>query len=486
MNSGLIRSVVSLLAGGGLSSGAALAGEPVSPDQPVVGIGDGSTSVVIGPDVVVSNLPDWSMYGTVGGITGYALGTTSCNIGDAIAEWFDSGANQNQHPVIPQNLYRVMNGRFEQIGMSWLKHGWCAADGGACTAAGGPPTCSSASGCDWLGIGCTDTYGSGLNGDQGDLGPRSEVNASTGVYPYPYIMGWNATGNAIYKRLQVKVSDLDPANTVNAIFLGESQYITTDENPPQRLNNSSWRRVNRSTTFTTGYALSFTGNTVPRQNAIEAWPTFTPGAVVQSQDVPNDGRFFLGHYVQDNGDGTWNYEYALYNMNSHRSARSLSLPAAGVNITNIGFHDVDYHSGELYSGTDWSGAVAAGELSWSTQTFAQNSNANALRWHTLYNFRFTANQPPVATSITVGLFRPGDPASIQFNSVGPRNGVPGDMNCDGIVSTSDIGPFVLALTDPAAYAAAFPGCSINNGDLNGDAQVSVGDIGAFVALVSGG
>lgn len=62
---------------------------------------------------------------------------------------------------------------------------------------------------------------------------------------------------------------------------------------------------------------------------------------------------------------------------------------------------------------------------------------------------------------------------------------PGDMNCDGLVNISDIGPFVLALTDPAAYAATFPGCNILNGDLNNDNQTSIGDIGLFVALLTG-
>lgn len=61
----------------------------------------------------------------------------------------------------------------------------------------------------------------------------------------------------------------------------------------------------------------------------------------------------------------------------------------------------------------------------------------------------------------------------------------GDMNCDGSVGVSDIGAFVLALTDPAGYANAFPECDILNGDLNGDSQVSVGDIGLFVALLTG-
>ena len=62
----------------------------------------------------------------------------------------------------------------------------------------------------------------------------------------------------------------------------------------------------------------------------------------------------------------------------------------------------------------------------------------------------------------------------------------GDMNCDGAVSVGDIAGFVLALTDPQAYAVAFPGCDINNADVNNDTAVSVGDIGPFVILLSGG
>lgn len=61
----------------------------------------------------------------------------------------------------------------------------------------------------------------------------------------------------------------------------------------------------------------------------------------------------------------------------------------------------------------------------------------------------------------------------------------GDLNCDGVVSVADIGPFVLALTDATDYAAQFPDCDIQLADVNGDGVVSVGDIGAFVLLVTG-
>lgn len=59
----------------------------------------------------------------------------------------------------------------------------------------------------------------------------------------------------------------------------------------------------------------------------------------------------------------------------------------------------------------------------------------------------------------------------------------GDMNCDGVISVSDIGAFVVALTDPANYATLFPDCDITNADTNADGFVTVSDIGGFVVLL---
>ncbi|TWT43881.1 hypothetical protein RAS1_02810 [Phycisphaerae bacterium RAS1] len=65
-------------------------------------------------------------------------------------------------------------------------------------------------------------------------------------------------------------------------------------------------------------------------------------------------------------------------------------------------------------------------------------------------------------------------------------GVPGDMDCDGDANVLDINAFVLALIDPAGYAAMFPNCDINNADINDDGFVDVLDINPFVALLAGG
>jgi subtilisin family serine protease len=61
----------------------------------------------------------------------------------------------------------------------------------------------------------------------------------------------------------------------------------------------------------------------------------------------------------------------------------------------------------------------------------------------------------------------------------------GDLNCDGAVNSFDIDPFVLALTDPAAYQAAYPNCNIMNADVNQDGVVNSFDIDPFVNALTG-
>jgi len=62
----------------------------------------------------------------------------------------------------------------------------------------------------------------------------------------------------------------------------------------------------------------------------------------------------------------------------------------------------------------------------------------------------------------------------------------GDMNCDGLLNAFDIDPFVLALTNPAAYAGVYPDCSVHNADVNNDGSVNAFDIDPFVLILTGG
>lgn len=61
----------------------------------------------------------------------------------------------------------------------------------------------------------------------------------------------------------------------------------------------------------------------------------------------------------------------------------------------------------------------------------------------------------------------------------------GDLNCDGALDGFDIQPFVLALTDPASYAAEYADCATELADCNADGQVDGFDIQPFVELLTG-
>ena len=83
--------------------------------------GKGGAAGVSGADVAVCSLPSVYRWGTVNGVTGYSVGTTSVNLGDVNLEWY---GDSNRHPRIPQNAFRFRDGRLIQLGQSWCKDGF--------------------------------------------------------------------------------------------------------------------------------------------------------------------------------------------------------------------------------------------------------------------------------------------------------------------------------------------------------------------------
>lgn len=126
-------------------------------------------------------------------------------------------------------------------------------------------------------------------------------------------------------------------------------------------------------------------------------------------------------------------------------------------------------------------------------TVWQNTTEVADNVWTLQDFDISAeadNQPTVYLRWTMGPTDAGwaycgwNVDDVQVYATGCAE-LPGDVNCDGRLDFRDINPFVLALTNPVAYAAAFPHCDVNHADCNGDGSVGFGDINAFVLLLSG-
>ena len=430
-----------------------------------------------GPDVTLIDIQSISRYGPVSvngsNVYAFSLGSHTCNIGNQNLIWASSGS-----PGLAMNAYRLHDGRLMQIGLSNAKTACCAAAGGSMCG-----TCNGTGG-QWLGVGCLDIYSSGWNAGQTRLAPRSAINPTTGAFS-----GYPATsGDSIYRRLQVKQADMDTLAYPGASYFVEGVYVGSDDAAAgNSLNNATYKRVNVAANN-----MSLTGPAYYQMPAIRAWRDHGLGAgvpdtsvTVDYVDVPGDGRFFYAHKVRDLGNGTWRYEYAVYNLTSHRSGGSFSVPApTGSTITNIGFNAPDYHSGEVYSNADWVNTCGgSGVMCWqSPQTYAQNANTNALRWGTMYNFWFDASTPPTSGTATLGLFRPGTPESVEFPVQVPSAGVC-YANCDGSTQAP-----ILNVADFTCFLQEFAaGASYANCDGSTEVPVlNVADFSCFLTSFAGG
>ena len=396
-------------------------------------------NAVPGPDVIVGDLPSMQQFGTSGTQVGLGVGTTSCNNGMVDLNWF--ALPQVDHPVIPQNLYRMSGGatnddRFEQIGQSWLKHAFTALTENACGFG-----CNGTGGTH-LGVGCSDPYSASLNASQSGLGSRTFVNPFTGAYPSTARDHTGHTHSGTSHRILVEMSDLDTTMNPGATYYAEAQYVTPHEyawcqtHPGEcnMYNNASYRRFNVSGTTT--FTFSAVGSTVRTIPAINAW---TGATVKNIEPEPGiDGRGFIAYKVTGPVAGVWHYEYAINNQNLDRGIQSFSVPLGCGNVlTNVGFHAPVNHPGFAndgtvgsagYSNAPWTPSQSSTDISWSSETFAQNPNANALRWGTIYNFRFDSTSPPQAMNATVGFYKTGAPVTVGIQGPAPAT-------CGGVTPT---------------------------------------------------
>ena len=215
----------------------------------------------IGPDVITGIVSKAEAGGTLmlgregpigSGTVGLGVSTTSCNKGDMTANWFE--LPNVDHPLMLANLYRLRtvagSDRLEQIGQSWLKHGFGSSNDDECGFG-----CQGAR-FNELGVGCSDTYGAwqfepcGIA--NGLMAPRSAINPYTVEmaegpllgpgggcdlnYPSANHEGHNHTtdpntnfASGISHRLQVRDVDLMPELNPGVRYFVEGQYLSPHE-----------------------------------------------------------------------------------------------------------------------------------------------------------------------------------------------------------------------------------------------------------------
>lgn len=340
------------------------------------------------------------------GRTGLTMSTTSCNVGTVNIPW--NAPMQTTHPVIALNLYRVRNGQFEQVGWSWLKHGFLATNSNGCGTCQNPGTGSL------LGLNCSDTYGTGNNGDRTYLGGRDEFNPFTGVWTCTNSWFSNyqndctrrnpgqVTLDAVDHRLDCLDSDLGNANSQ---YLYEAYYLTA--NDINTYNNIG----SRDATF----AWNGTSWTISTTTAMVQGPAINRWGEMRSTAQPQtEGDVIVAVQTTSLGGGMYHYEFAVYNHTLDRQVREFSVPMPyGATVQNIGFRDVDRDANN-----QWTATQNAHSLVWTSPTFG-SANPNPLKYASVFNFRFDANVEPASSSATMALYKPGVLQSLAAATKGP-------------------------------------------------------------------
>jgi hypothetical protein len=339
------------------------------------------------------------------------------NVGPGNVPWhsrfsgFFPPYNNDQHPYLVWALYRDVGGVFEMVAQSDVKHAFLTinqnCEPGACTQG------------HILGVGCEDVYSVGTN--SGHLGPRSEINAKTGVWAHcnqpapntpshydqvaPFCSAdFNGgTENGFTHRLVVHDSDLSVAG---AKYYFASWYLVRDD--INIFNNMGWREITPSfsgSTWTFGFASNFVNG-----SPLDAWVNPLAPAPGSDNEVGADataGAVQVAVKTTDMGRGFFKYVYAVHNHDFEPRVDSFRVPlAAGVTPTQVRFIDLDDATAN-----NWTATITPGDsITWTAPADAH------MPWGTMFTFSFIANVAPVPGAVQVT--GPGLASPVAVTSIG--------------------------------------------------------------------
>ncbi|WP_223787593.1 hypothetical protein [Marinicella meishanensis] len=307
--------------------------------------------------------------------------------------------NNDQHPYLIWNLYREIDGRFEQIGMSGVKHAFFTVNT-VCPCAGGQvlfPTCQ-------------DKYSISNNNAPSHLGPRDNIEAYTGL--------WESTGSFFDQ-------NGDGVQDTTSNGLGQNRLVAAeaDLNHPQaEYYLSAWYLIRDDINIHNSmghkqYSIAPNGNAW----LVTALTPFISGPASDQYVSPNtvdlpagtasqrlhqngEGHLTVAVKVEEKGVGSYRYNYMIENHDYDPQIQTITIPFPDVGqYSNWVFSDVDE---DLVN--DWTVSAANGQL------MLQAPAGNEIDWGTLYAFSFTTDLPPVLGDVVLtGLENGGNEFSSQ-------------------------------------------------------------------------
>ncbi len=317
------------------------------------------------------------------------------NIGKADVPWYRAIAPDGQvgpHPYLTMNMYRIQDGRLEQIGSSDVKHAFFALNND-CDCPGGQILYAT----------CTDLYAASTNGNFLYLAPRDEVTAFTGDWtslgshfdgePVDDFRSHAASGHDPFDhRLVVDIAEI--SDTEASYFVDAWYIVGGDINI---FNSMGYRQVrpNRN-----GANWSFT--------LISA---HTPGSVLDQWADPlieneqnnsqvvdtGEGRYAVAGKTEQRGD-TLRFHYTLFNYDFDRQLNRFEIPVpAGATLTEINAYD-----GDTLTENDWTAEQTENSLVWTAPS------GQGLDWDRLISFSFDMAAQSESATATIGYLETGE------------------------------------------------------------------------------
>ncbi|MBL8695176.1 MAG: hypothetical protein JNJ88_13870 [Planctomycetes bacterium] len=435
------------------------------------------SNTIVGLNVKLGDLSSLTAQSRTGtfpnGTSGIAMSTTSCNNGTVNVPWLQ--AMQENHPFIGFLICRERNGRFEQISdRSFVKHGFFALSNSQCT------PCQQPSNGTFLGVGCSDTYGTSNNGDGFWLGPPEEINSWLGTWtaacshfdkgeppvaPAQQCDGVRSLTSTMVNNLgplghKVRVNDAD-FNVSGATFYYQAQYVVRAEAEANRGDNLGSRQFTATWNVpqTNKWNFSTIGAMVPG-SILQRW---SGAAVTSGTNGADDGRVYIGVKVTGPTAGVYHYEYAIHNRDNHRGVGSISIPALPcTTVSNLFFRDLDTNAAN-----DWAMSQTDAAIVFTAPV------GNALRWNTVYNIAFDSNSAPSAVLATLAAADAGTgAASFNVTTTGPAS-LPSSLSY-GVGTPGCFGPHNVC-ADPAPSVGNVFNLESNRGPANSLALGLIGN-----------
>lgn len=348
------------------------------------------------------------------------------NDGTADVPWWEQFTppqppyGNDQHPFLVWNLYRLGgDGRFEQIGVSGVKHAFFTVNSD-CPCAGG----------NILWTGCEDTYSAGNNDLGGFLAPRGEIVPADGLWGRCNSLFDSdcdaiedgSTTDPFDNRLRLMERDLEPSANPGARYFVEAWYVVRDD--VDIFNTMGWREVTPAWNGAT-WEFPVAGD-FSQGPALDAW--VNPAALATGQDSvvleTADGSIRVSVAVTDLQDGTWRYDYAVMNHDFMRAVTAGSEPNLEL-LTNVGFNalevprattslvtDTGFARADRTRGQDWAATVGPGAVRW------ENPGDTPLNWGTGFRFSLVVDRPP--GPVPLRLYPEAAGAPLAVTTLGPE------------------------------------------------------------------